>query len=211
MRDATPALDPVKKGFRPRVIQPGWVRVTHWLNVVAVLVMVTSGWQVYDASPLFSWLVVPDSITLGGWLGGALLWHFAGMWLLVGNFLVYLIMNLATGRLFKKMLPVTPMGVIRDLWAALRGVLKHDDLSHYNAVQRLAYLAVIVDLIVLIASGLAIWKSVQFPLLRSLMGGYDSARFVHFFAMSFMVLFFFVHVAMVAVVPRSLLVMIRGR
>jgi thiosulfate reductase cytochrome b subunit len=78
-------------------------------------------------------------------------------------------------------------------------------------VQKLAYLVAIVDLIVLVLSGMAIWKSVQFPLLRELMGGYDTARIVHFFAMVVLAAFVAVHVAMVALVPRSLLTMIRGR
>ncbi len=185
--------------------------MTHWLNAIAVLVMVTSGWQVYNASPIFPALQFPMRITLGGWLGGALLWHFAFMWLLVGNFLVYLGLNLASGRLVRKMLPLGPRAVVRDLFAALRGKLAHDDLSHYNAVQKLAYLAVIADILVLILSGLAIWKSVQFPLLRELMGGYDNARIVHFCAMSLMAAFIAVHLAMVALVPRSLLAMLRGR
>jgi thiosulfate reductase cytochrome b subunit len=192
-------------------IHPIWLRATHWINAVSVLVMITSGWQVYDASPIFPVLRFPAYLTLGGWLGGALLWHFAFMWLLVGNFALYLGLNLATGRLRRKMLPLGPRSVLRDLFAALRGKLAHDDLSHYNAVQKLAYLAAIIDIIVLVLSGLAIWKSVQFPLLRELMGGYDRARVVHFFAMSFMLLFFMVHVAMVMLVPRSLLAMIRGR
>jgi thiosulfate reductase cytochrome b subunit len=192
-------------------IHPAWLRATHWINAVSVLVMITSGWQVYNASPIFPALRFPASLTLGGWLGGALLWHFAFMWLLVGNFALYLGLNLATGRLGRKMLPLTPRLVLRDLYAALRGKLAHDDLSHYNAVQKLAYLSVIVDIIVLVLSGMAVWKSVQFPLLRELMGGYDRARVVHFFAMSFLLLFFIVHVAMVMLVPRSLLAMIRGR
>jgi thiosulfate reductase cytochrome b subunit len=97
------------------------------------------------------------------------------------------------------------------LFAALTGRLHHDDLRLYNAVQKLAYLVVMVDLIVLVLSGLAIWKSVQFPSLRWLMGGYDTARIVHFCAMAILVAFFVMHVVMVAIVPRSLLAMLRGR
>jgi thiosulfate reductase cytochrome b subunit len=196
---------------RSRTVQPVWLRVTHWVNAVAVLIMVTSGWQVYNASPIFKSLDFPPAITLGGWLGGALLWHFAAMWLLVANFLVYLLMNVLTGRFSRKLLPVSPRSVARDLWAALRGALGHEDLSRYNAVQKLAYLAIIVDTVVLILSGLAVWKPVQLPLLSGLMGGYDSARVVHFFAMAFLVAFVVVHVVMSILVPRSLLAMFRGR
>ncbi|MEX3786092.1 cytochrome b/b6 domain-containing protein [Paraburkholderia sp. BR14374] len=193
------------------MVQPGWVRITHWINAVAVVLMVMSGWQIYDASPIFPAIQFPPSITLGGWLAGALLWHFAVMWLLVANFLVYLALNLASGRLRRKLLPIRPKQLAGDLIAALRGRLKHDDLAHYNSVQKLAYLVVIADIVLIVLSGLVIWKSVQFPLLRTLMGGYDNARVVHFVCMSVLVAFFIVHVAMAALVPRSLLLMIRGR
>jgi thiosulfate reductase cytochrome b subunit len=173
--------------------------------------MVMSGWQVYDASPIFAALQFPPAVTLGGWLGGALLWHFAVMWLLVANFLVYLGLNIASGRLRRKLLPLSIRSLAADTLAALRGRLTHGDRSRYNAIQKLAYLVVIVDIALLVLSGLAIWKSVQFPLLRTLMGGYDNARVVHFVCMSVLVAFFAVHVVMVALVPRSLLLMIRGR
>ncbi len=173
--------------------------------------MVMSGWQIYDASPIFPVLRFPSAITLGSWLGGALQWHFAIMWMLVANFLVYLGLNFTSGRLHHKLLPISFESLATDLMAALRGTLGHEDLTRYNAVQKFAYLIVIVDIAVVIVSGLAIWKSVQFPLLRTLMGGYDDARIVHFFAMSVLVAFFVVHVVMVALVPRSLFLMIRGR
>ncbi|KMZ13450.1 Thiosulfate reductase cytochrome B subunit (membrane anchoring protein) [Candidatus Burkholderia humilis] len=183
---------------------------THWLNAFAILIMVTSGWQIYNASPIFKSLTFPSSITLGGWLGGALQWHFAAMWLLVANFIVYVAMNLATGRFRRRMFPLSIKSIFSDAFNALRGKFGHDDLTHYNAVQKFAYLVVIVDIVIVIVSGLAVWKSVQFPFLRTLMGGYDNARVVHFFGMSFLVAFFVVHIAMVALVPRSLMLMIRG-
>ena len=205
----TPALEaPIR---RPRAIQPLWLRVSHWLNAFAALVMMFSGWRIYDASPVFRNIVIPPSITLGGWLGGALQWHFAAMWLLVFNGVVYLALNVASGRFVARFFPLSPRAVLRDLMAAFRGKLSHADLREYNAVQKLAYLVVMVDLVVLVLSGLAIWKSVQFPLLRDLMGGYDNARVVHFCAMAVMAAFVTVHVAMVALVPRSLLTMLRGR
>ncbi|SDR54481.1 Thiosulfate reductase cytochrome b subunit [Paraburkholderia tuberum] len=197
--------------LRHNMVQPGWVRITHWINAVAVVLMVMSGWQIYDASPIFPAIEFPPSITLGGWLAGALQWHFAVMWLLVANFIVYLALNLATGRFRRKLLPVRPKQLVVDLLAALSGRLKHDDLAHYNSVQKLAYLVVIADILLIVLSGLAIWKSVQFPLLRTLMGGYDNARVVHFMCMSVLVAFFVIHLAMVALVPRSLLLMLRGR
>lgn len=189
---------------------PRWLRLTHWLNALAVLVMVTSGWRIYNASALYDFSF-PVSITLGGWLGGALQWHFAAMWFLAINGLVYLIINIASGRLFRRFFPLSPKGLVHDLWAALRGRLGHADLSHYNQVQRLAYLFVMVDITLLVISGLVMWKSVQFPLLRELMGGYDAARHVHFIAMSLLMAFVAVHLVMVALVPKTLLAMIVGR
>ncbi|MHC8309478.1 cytochrome b/b6 domain-containing protein [Pseudomonas sp. GT1P32] len=194
----------------PASSHPRWLRLTHWLNALAVLVMVTSGWRIYNASPLYDFSF-PKGITLGGWLGGALQWHFAAMWFLAINGLVYLIINLASGRLSRRFFPVSPKGVLQDLWAALRGRLGHADLSHYNQVQRLAYLFVMLDITLLVVSGLVLWKSVQFPLLRELLGGYDAARHVHFIAMALLVAFVAVHLVMVALVPKTLLAMIIGR
>ncbi|HEY6642684.1 cytochrome b/b6 domain-containing protein [Povalibacter sp.] len=195
----------------PQETHPAWLRITHWVNAVAVALMVTSGWQIYNASPLFAGVHFPTQITLGGWLGGALLWHFAAMWLLVVNFLVYLALGVLSGRLVHMLLPVSARGFGRDLAAALRGALVHDDPSRYNMVQKAAYIVVILTIMVLIASGLAIWKPVQFSMLCDLMGGYDTARVVHFFAMTVLVGFFAIHVTMALLVPRSLLSMVRGR
>ncbi len=173
--------------------------------------MCMSGWQVYEASPLFAVIRFPASITLGGWLGGALLWHFAVMWILVANFVAYLVLGAFTGRLRQTMFPLSIRALATDLAAALRGKLSHGDLSQYNAVQKLAYLVVLADIALVVLSGLTIWKPVQFPVLRTLLGGFDNARIVHFAAMSVLVGFLAIHVVMVALVPRSLLTMIRGR
>ncbi len=191
-------------------IHPLWLRLTHWLNALAVVVLVMSGWRIYDASALWNF-GIPASITLGGWLGGALQWHFAAMWLLVFNGCVYLLFNAGSGRLWRKFFPLSPRAIVSDLLAALKGRLAHDDLGHYNAVQRAAYLFVLLDILLLVLSGLVLWKSVQFPLLRELLGGYETARRVHFVAMALLVSFVAVHLVMVALVPRTLLAMVRGR
>lgn len=192
------------------LIAPIFVRITHWLNAIAVLVMIMSGLKIYNASPIFNFMI-PREITLGGWLGGALLWHFAFMWLLAVNGFVYLVLNLLTGRFWKKFFPLSPKELVQDFLDTLKGKLSHEDLSKYNTIQKLAYLSVIFDLIILVMSGLAIWKSVQFPLLREVMGGFDNARVVHFIAMSYAIFFITVHLIMVALVPKTLLIMIRGR
>ena len=193
-----------------KVIQPAWVRTVHWINAVAMILMIMSGWQVYNASPLFNFSF-PAAITLGGWLGGALLWHFAAMWLLMVNGLVYLALGFATGRFRKKLLPITPQGVLADTKAALTGKLSHDDLSKYNYVQKLLYAGIIVVGIVIVLSGLSIWKPVQLQYLTALFGGYDVARYVHFICMSAIVAFLVVHVVLAVLVPKSLRAMIIGR
>src|ERR1041384_807913 len=166
-----------------KVIQPAWVRVVHWINAVAMILMIMSGWQIYNASPLFNFKF-PRAITLGGWLAGALLWHFAAMWLLAVNGLVYLVLGILTGRFRRKLVPIRPGDVLSDAKAALTGKLNHDDLSVYNAVQKLLYLGVILAGIVIVLSGLAIWKPVQLQELTAVFGGYDAARSAHFFAMA---------------------------
>jgi thiosulfate reductase cytochrome b subunit len=191
-------------------IQPTWVRITHWINAVAMIVMIMSGWQIYNASPLFDFRFA-KSITLGGWLAGALLWHFAAMWLLMINGLVYLAIGLATGRFRNKLLPLTATGVISDTKAALTGKLSHDDLTRYNYVQKLLYAGIIVVGIVIVLSGLSVWKPVQLHWLVALFGGYDVARYVHFICMSAIVAFLIVHVALALLVPKSLRAMIIGR
>jgi thiosulfate reductase cytochrome b subunit len=191
-------------------VHPGWLRITHWINAVAVLIMIGSGWEIYNASPLFPF-TFPKTITLGGWLAGALLWHFAAMWLFVVNGLVYVTLGILTGRFRRKLLPIRPGEIIADARAAFRGQLSHDDLSVYNAVQKLLYLGVILAGVVVVLSGLAIWKPVQLQELAALFGGYDFARYVHFAAMAAIVGFLLIHVIMAFVVPKSLRAMIIGR
>jgi thiosulfate reductase cytochrome b subunit len=192
------------------VIHPAWVRITHWINAIAILVMIGSGWQIYNASPLFNF-TFSRSITLGGWLGGAIQWHFAAMWVLVINGLVYLTLGLITGRFRRKLWPITPSAVLADVKAALTFKLAHADLSHYNAVQKVLYAGVILCGVIIVLSGLAIWKPVQFQELTTLFGGYDFARYVHFFAMAAIVGFLVVHVALALLVPKSLRAMVTGR
>jgi thiosulfate reductase cytochrome b subunit len=186
-----------------------YVRITHWINALATLIMVGSGWQIYNASPLFGF-TFPKAITLGGWLAGGLLWHFAAMWLLLINGAVYVTVGLATGHFRQKFLPILPAEVVRDLCAAITGRLSHGDLGRYNAVQKLIYTCFLLTGVVIIASGLALWKPVQLRELAALFGGYEGARLVHFFAMSVILLFLVVHVAMALLVPKSLRAMIRG-
>jgi thiosulfate reductase cytochrome b subunit len=192
-----------------RVIHPLIVRITHWLNAVAIVLMILSGWRIYDASPIFPF-TFPPWMTLGGWLGGALAWHFAAMWLLVVNGLVYVGFGLASGHFRHDFLPLGLRAIWRDLRAALTFKLEHR-LGTYNAVQRLLYVGVILLAIGVVISGLAIWKPVQFQFVTGLLGGYDTARIVHFAMMAGIVGFIVVHLALVFVVPSTLPPMITGR
>jgi thiosulfate reductase cytochrome b subunit len=199
----------IDTGSGKATIHPVWVRICHWINALAILVMIGSGWQIYNASPLFDF-VFPRSITLGGWLAGALLWHFAAMWVLVINGLVYLALGFATGRFRRKLWPIYPRDVLADTKAALTFKLAHTDLSKYNAVQKLLYAGVILCGVIIVLSGIAIWKPVQFQEITWLFGGYDAARYVHFFAMAAIVGFLVVHIALALFVPKSLKAMVVG-
>jgi thiosulfate reductase cytochrome b subunit len=191
-------------------IHPLWLRLIHWSNAIAIVVLILSGWRIYDATRFLGFRI-PPNYTLGGWLGGAIQWHFAAIWVVFAAALLYLIIGLVTRRIPRKFFPVTPRAFVSDLVAALRGKLGHEDLSVYNTVQRVAYLFAMLDVVVLIVSGLVLWKSVQFPYLRVLVGGYEGARYVHFAAMSFMVAFILVHVVMALLVPKTIKAMFWGR
>jgi thiosulfate reductase cytochrome b subunit len=197
-------------GARAETVHPLIVRICHWINVLAILMMVLSGWRIYNASPLFGFKF-PAGWTLGGWLAGALQWHFAAMWLLAVNGAVYLAYGVLSGHFHRRFLPVWPAAVLRDIGAALRGKLAHEDLRVYNAAQRVAYLCAVALAIVLVVSGLVIWKPVQFHALGAFMGDYEGARYLHFFAMAALVLFVIVHVAMAVLVPRTIPMMFTGR
>ncbi|HEX7777115.1 MAG TPA: cytochrome b/b6 domain-containing protein [Parvibaculum sp.] len=193
----------------PAAIHPLVVRITHWINALAMILMILSGWRIYNASPIFGFSFPPE-LTLGSWLGGALAWHFAAMWMLALNGLVYVVYGFASGHFKRDFLPIRPSDVLRDMRAALSFTLAHK-LGDYNSVQKLLYAGVVCIAVLAILSGLAIWKPVQFHPLTWLLGGYDFARIVHFMAMTGIVGFVVVHLALVALVPSTFLPMITGR
>ena len=195
--------------MRSQTIHPLAIRIMHWLNAVATVVMIMSGLQIYNASPILPFSF-PGWLTLGDWLGGALLWHFAAMWLLVANGIAYCIYGLVSGRWLRKFRPLSPRELIVDVRNAVRGKLAHADLSQYNAVQKFSYVGVLFLLVLVVASGIAIWKPVQFLALSGFFGGFQGSRVVHFIAMSGIALFLVVHVVMSLLVPRSLVAMLRG-
>lgn len=191
------------------IIHPLVVRICHWVNAIAILIMIFSGWRIYDASPLFPF-TIPRNLTLGGWLAGALQWHFAAMWLLVTNGLVYVLYGVFSGHFRRNLFPFSMNAILHEFANVVHGRVSHR-LGIYNPIQKAAYLGVIVLGIVLVLSGLAIWKPVQFQELAAVMGGYEGARLVHFFAMAAVVAFIIIHVVMVIVVPRTFLPMVTGR
>ncbi|CAE6815820.1 Putative protein-methionine-sulfoxide reductase subunit YedZ1 [Paraburkholderia nemoris] len=191
------------------IVHPLVVRITHWINAFAMVCMVMSGWAIYNASPFFPFKF-PVWATVGGWLGGSIAWHFAAMWLLCANGLLYLVYGIGRGHFRRKLLPVYPRDVVHDAALAMRLKLPHDT-GKYNAVQRALYLFVLFLGVLLVASGLSIWKPVQFSWLTALFGGFDFARRVHFVAMAGVVGFVVVHLALVLLVPRTLLPMLTGR
>ncbi|KAF3997009.1 cytochrome b/b6 domain-containing protein [Glaciimonas immobilis] len=192
-----------------RIIHPLLVRVAHWLNAFAIVCMAMSGWGIYNASPLFGFSF-PHWSTLGGWLGGAIAWHLAAMWLLVVNGLIYLGYGLLAGHFRRNFLPLRFRPLLRDIKDALTFKLAHQP-GIYNTVQRLMYVVVLLLGVLVVASGLSIWKPVQLDTLVDLFGGYDIARRVHFVAMAGIVAFVVVHLALVLIVPSTLLPMLTGR
>jgi thiosulfate reductase cytochrome b subunit len=200
-RDAAPA--------RWVTVHPLVVRVTHWVNAVAIVCMVMSGWQIYDASPLLPF-VFPPWATLGGWLAGGIAWHFAAMWLLVANGLVYVAYGILGRHFRRSFFPLTARSVWGDFRSALAFRLDHTP-GMYNAVQKLLYVLVLLFGLLAVLSGLAMWKPVQLWWLTAALGSYSSVRWVHFVAMSGIVGFVVIHLALVAIVPRTLPTMITGR
>lgn len=191
------------------LVHPLLVRLTHWINAFAIVCMVMSGWQIYDASPIFAFTFAP-ALTIGGWLGGAIAVHLAAMWLLVGNALVYVAYGFLSGHFRRSFLPLRLHEILRDLMLALTFKLPHA-AGRYNAVQRAMYVGVLLCGVLVAASGLAVWKPVQFDFLANLFGGFDFARVVHFMAMAGIVAFVAVHLLLVLLVPRTLPAMITGR
>ena len=201
-----------------------WLRLMHWANALAVILMILSGWRIYDATNflhintpvltghgiVWQWGIAAP-YTLGGWLGGALQWHFAAMWILVVNAVLYVIVSIVTRRFVPQFLPVTIPGIFKDFIAAATGHLSHADIRHYNYVQKAAYLFAMADIIVLIISGCALWKSVQFAWARVLTFGYEPARYIHFTAMALLCGFIVVHVVMALLVPKTIRAMIWGK
>jgi thiosulfate reductase cytochrome b subunit len=191
-------------------LHPLAIRVMHWMNAVAMIIMIMSGWAIYNDEVLFGWLHFPGWMTMGGGPEGALQWHFLAMWILMVNGLVYIAYGLRTGRFRRMLLPIHIAEIIAEIRAALALKLAHDDLTRYNAVQRVLYVGIIAVIILQVLSGLVIWKPVQFSELAYLFYSFQGARLVHFLGMVAIVGFVLVHVALALIVPQTLLAMLNG-
>jgi thiosulfate reductase cytochrome b subunit len=191
-------------------LHPWPIRIMHWTNAVAMFIMVGSGWGIYDDSVIFGFIYFPAEIRVGSWAADSLLWHFAGMWLLALNGLAYLIYGFATGRFRERLLPIRVSDVVHTVRDTLRFKIAHEDLTVYNAVQKLLYIIVILAGVSQVVTGLAIWKPIQFSWLVDVFGGFQGARLVHFLGMAVIVGFVVVHVLLALLVPRTLLAMLTG-
>ena len=176
------------------------IRLTHWINFLALIVMVTSGLRIYNSSPLWDYYF-PRYLTLGGWLAGARMWHFFGMWLFFVNGSVWFLYNLLSKHgwrttIFRRTdLP----GIIPMIQYYLRIRKQHPPAAKYNALQKLAYTTIAFAGLGSVLTGMAIYWPVQFSKIAWTLGGYDVARYWHFICMAALVFFFFGHLVMVVI------------
>jgi thiosulfate reductase cytochrome b subunit len=182
----------------------------HWINVIAIFIMIGSGWKIYDDDVIFGWLHFADVLTIGRWAQHGLQWHFFGMWIFLINGLSYLCYGIATGRYRRMLWPIGVGDLMATVSDALHFRLSHDDATKYNAVQKLLYIGVICIGIVIVLSGLSIWKPIQFDGLLALFGGFQTARLVHFLCMGAIVGFVLVHVTLAILVPKTIVAMVGG-
>jgi thiosulfate reductase cytochrome b subunit len=193
-----------------RRLHPLAVRIFHWINALAIIVMIGSGWKIYNDEVLFGWLHFPEWMTIGGEAQGALQWHFAAMWILMFNGLLYMFYGTVSGRFWRKLLPIWPRELIATIRDALRFKLGHDDITHYNAVQKLLYVAIIAVIVVQVISGWVVWKPMQLSELTTLFYSFQGARLVHFIGMAAIVGFLVIHVLLALLVPKTIGAMITG-
>lgn len=192
------------------------VRVMHWINVVAVLTLLMSGLQIFNAHralywgassytgkpPLFElpqgfpgWITLPDV----QWLAMGRRWHFFFAWVLVVNGIAYIAYAIASGHAKRDLVPT------RMDWRSIpRSIVEHlrlhhptgDEARRYNVLQRLAYLAlifIVFPFLILMGLGLSPRLDAAWPALVDAFGGRQSMRTLHFIAAAVLVLFVLVH------------------
>jgi thiosulfate reductase cytochrome b subunit len=197
-------------GRRRERLHPLTIRIMHWVNAVTMIVLIMSGWAIYNDKVIIGVLHFPSWTTIGGGPEGALQWHFLAMWILAGNGIAYLVYGLRTGRFRRMLLPIRFAEIIAEVRKALAFKLAHDNLTHYNAMQRVLYIGIIAVITLQVLSGLVIWKPVQFSELGSLFHDFQTARLVHFLGMVAIVGFLVLHVTLALIVPKTLLNMLTG-
>jgi thiosulfate reductase cytochrome b subunit len=209
------------EGRRP---QPAAIRLAHWLNIPLLLIMAGSGLQILFAYPylgprgaLYKWYPLQGSsppawMRFGGWLAGARHWHFAIAWFLILNGAIYLIYQVASGEWRRRtFLPLRDTAGALQMFAyylRLRKTPPPEDF--YNGLQRLAYTSAILFGMVVVLSGLAIYKPVQLWWLTAMFGSYDAARVVHLSCLVLLALFTLMHLVLVALHPRTVITMVTG-
>ena len=198
------------KSTRRHRLHPAGLRVMHWLNALAMVLLIMSGWKIYNDEVLFGWLHFPDALTLGVWAQHGLQWHFFAMWILMVNGVIYLVYGFATGRFRRKLVPIRPAEVVAEIRKALSFKLAHDDITHYNAVQKLLYIGVILVIVLQVVTGWLLWKPVQLSEVLPLFGGFQAVRLIHFIGMAAIVGFLVVHVALALLVPKTIGAMVTG-
>jgi thiosulfate reductase cytochrome b subunit len=199
-----------RRARRPARLHPLPLRIMHWINALAIFIMIGSGWRIYNDDVLFGWLQFPDFLVIGKWAQYGLQWHFFGMWIFVLNGIAYLSYGIATGRFRRKLFPIRLREIAATVGDALRFRLTHEDLAVYNAVQKILYLGVILVGILIVITGLTLWKPVQFSAVAALFGTFQTIRLIHFLCMSAIAAFIVVHVTLALLVPQSLVAMITG-
>jgi thiosulfate reductase cytochrome b subunit len=198
------------KSTRRHRLHPAGLRAMHWLNALAMILLIMSGWKIYNDEVLFGWLHFPDALTLGVWAQHGLQWHFFAMWILMVNGLIYLAYGFASGRFRRKLVPIRPAEVVAEVRKALAFKLAHDDITHYNAVQKLLYVGVILVIVLQVVTGWLLWKPIQFSEALALFGGFQTVRLIHFIGMAAIVGFFVVHVTLALLVPKTIGAMVTG-
>jgi thiosulfate reductase cytochrome b subunit len=198
------------KPHKARRLHPLPVRIMHWVNALAMFIMIGSGWKIYNDEVIFGWLHFPEFLTIGHWAQHGLQWHFFGMWILVLNGLAYVTYGFASGRFRRKLVPIRWRELIGAISDALHMRLSHEDITQYNAVQKLLYIGVLVTGLLTVLSGLAIWKPIQLSELLVLFYDFQTARLVHFLCMTAIVMFVAVHVLLALLVPHTLVAMVTG-
>jgi thiosulfate reductase cytochrome b subunit len=159
---------------------------------------------------ILGWLHFPDAIVIGKWAQYGLQWHFFGMWIFVLNGIAYLTYGILTGRFRQKLLPITFSALLATVNDTMHFRLAHDDLTVYNAVQKILYLGVILVGILIVITGLCLWKPVQFSELAALFYNFQTIRVIHFLCMAAIVGFIAVHVSLALLVPQTLVAMVTG-